>query len=481
LTHSAPHSHTPAHATSGPGRVARILIVDDSAVVRTLLRAVVNSDARLEVAGTAADGAAALQAMETVKPDLVLLDVEMPGMDGLSTLKKMRAGKHQIPVIMCSSLTQRGAKVTIEALASGAADYVAKPSGQSSRESAIQTLAQDLIPKILALTAKTIAVKSVPSLELSEPVAHRNHAGAFDLIAPLSQRLGSMRSPAPNATSELSQVRGGGCLTPAALNRGGSGVVSGSRPNTHSAHPASATPLHGSSAASIPVATLPHAVNDVSAVPPAIVVIGVSTGGPAALDTLLPLLPIDFPLAVLIVQHMPELFTSILAARLNDRCALHVREAIAGEPVQRGTVYIARGDWHLEVALPEKSHARAHLGVAAAAVMRLTQLPPENHCRPAVDVLFRSAAAVYGPRVLGIVLTGMGYDGLVGSRAIREQGGTIMAQDQASSAVWGMPGAVAQAGLAQRILPLGAIAPEILKLTGRTQREGPHREATVMP
>jgi two-component system chemotaxis response regulator CheB len=176
---------------------------------------------------------------------------------------------------------------------------------------------------------------------------------------------------------------------------------------------------------------------------------------------LLPALPAGFPLPVLIVQHMPELFTRLLAERLNDRCPLRVMEATGGEPIRAGSVYIARGDWHLEIAA----------GGSGPPVLRLTQEQPENHCRPSVDVLFRSAVPVYGPRILAVVLTGMGYDGLIGSRLIRARGGTVLAQDQATSAVWGMPGAVAQAGLANSILPLNAIAPEILRLASRSQRE----------
>jgi two-component system chemotaxis response regulator CheB len=190
-----------------------------------------------------------------------------------------------------------------------------------------------------------------------------------------------------------------------------------------------------------------------------VLAIGVSTGGPAALDVLLPELPAGFPLPVLIVQHMPEMFTRLLAERLSRRCPLHVCEAAEGMPATAGSVYIARGNWHME-ALPV---ARP----GAPATIHLTQDPPENHCRPAVDTLFRSTARVYGSGVLAVVLTGMGYDGLAGSRIIREQGGSVLAQDQATSTVWGMPGAVAQAGLAYKVLPLAAIAPEILRVAGR--------------
>jgi two-component system chemotaxis response regulator CheB len=352
----------------------RVLIVDDSAVMRSLLRSVILSDPGLEVAGTAADGASALEALRLERPDLLVLDVEMPVMDGLVTLRELRARDHTMPVIMCSSLTQRGAGVTIEALASGASDYVAKPTGQAGREAAIRALAQELIPRIHALTGHLQARSAT--------------AAAPRSVLPMP--------PAPSAPY------------------------------------APASPL--------------------------VLAIGVSTGGPAALDVLLPELPAGFPLPVLIVQHMPEVFTRLLAERLSRRCALRVSEAAEGMPASTGSVVIARGNWHME-ALPA---ARP----GAPATIHLTQDSPENHCRPAVDTLFRSAARVYGSGVLAVVLTGMGYDGLAGARVIREQGGSVLAQDQATSTVWGMPGAVVQAGLAYKVLPLAAIAPEILRLAG---------------
>jgi two-component system, chemotaxis family, protein-glutamate methylesterase/glutaminase len=376
----------------------RILIVDDSAVMRSLLRSVVSSDATLEVAGTAADGASALGSLGLNRPDLILLDVEMPVMDGLVTLKELRKLGHKMPVIMCSSLTQRGASVTIEALAGGASDYVTKPAGQSGREAAIRTLAQDLIPKIHALT-----------------------------------------NPSPN--NALRPFLG---KAPARL-----------RP----VFPGTARPL-------VPLLTRPYSPpfrpQPISAVP-AVVAIGVSTGGPAALDVLLPMLPANFALPVLIVQHMPELFTRLFAERLNGRCNLRVREASESEPVCAGTIYIARGNWHLE-ALPASDPN-------APPVLHLSQGPLENHCRPAVDVLFRSLARLYGSGVLAVVLTGMGSDGMNSCRLIREQGGSVLAQDEASSTVWGMPGAVANAGLAHKVLPLDAIAPEILRIASRAQSD----------
>jgi two-component system chemotaxis response regulator CheB len=361
----------------------RILIADDSAVMRSLLRSVVAADAGLEVAGTAADGAAALAAFESLRPDLILLDVTMPVMDGLATLKALRAQGHKVPVIMCSSLTHRGAKVTLEALAAGASDYVAKPVGQSGREEAIQALAQDLIPRIHALTSQCQTM----------------HQTFFS--GPASGNLGILFDPAQRTQT--------------------------------------------------------------ASVAPTVVAIGVSTGGPAALDVLLPALPAEFPLPVLIVQHMPELFTGLFADRLNGICPLRVRQGVEGDRVRAGNIYIARGNWHMEVLAASRP--------GAPPTLHLSQGPAENYCRPAVDVLFRSVAAVYGAGVLGVVLTGMGSDGTAGSRIIRARGGSVLAQDEATSAVWGMPGTVVHAGLAHRVLPLEGMAPEILRMAARNKLE----------
>jgi two-component system chemotaxis response regulator CheB len=194
-----------------------------------------------------------------------------------------------------------------------------------------------------------------------------------------------------------------------------------------------------------------------------VLTIGVSTGGPAALDRILPTLPATFPLPVLIVQHMPEMFTSLFAERMNSRCRLQVHEAGEGDSVHHGCIFIARGNWHMEV-LPASL-------TGAQPTLHLDQGPLENHCRPAVDVLFRSAAQVFGSGVLAVVLTGMGSDGLIGCRMIRDHGGSVLAQDQPSSTVWGMPGAVSNAGLANKVLPLDAIVPEILRIVSRTHSE----------
>jgi len=387
-----------------PGRRTRILIVDDSAVMRSLLRSVVSADSSLEVAGTAVDGASALNSLNALRPDLILLDVEMPVMDGLVTLKELRRRGHKMPVIMCSALTQRGAKVTLEALAGGASDYVTKPTGQANREAAMKALGQDLGPKIHALTGHDRGLIS------NQNQAWNQTPGLAPVFPGLPRSVQFPPAPPPRVQAITKN--------------------------------------------------------------PTVLAIGVSTGGPAALDVLLPALPASFPLPVLIVQHMPELFTKLFAERLDSRCPLRVREAAEGDPVRVGTISIARGNWHLEVLSPARP--------GSPPTLHLTQGPLENHCRPAVDVLFRSVAAVYGSGSLGVVLTGMGSDGMAGSRVIREQGGAVLAQDRASSTVWGMPGAVANTGLANKVLSLNDLIPEILRLASRTHSEARElRESAV--
>jgi two-component system chemotaxis response regulator CheB len=343
-------------------RPIRVLVVDDSLVMRSLLRMVLASEPAIELVGMAADGVSALDAVQRHKPQLVLLDIEMPRMNGLEVLAELRARHNQAKIIMCSTLTRRGARITIEALAQGATDYVTKPTAQNGAADAVATLTRELLPKIKE-------------------------------------------------------------LFPAQQNQ-----------RAHSA----------------PVTSDGFHKKDVS-----IVVIGVSTGGPAALETLLPQLPADFPVPIVIVQHMPQLFTALLAERLNRESSLIVREAASAMRPEAGTVYIARGDWHL---------AFAKLAFAEGYALHLSQTAPEHYCRPSVDVLFRSAAEAYRDSVIGVMLTGMGSDGLEGCKKIHNAGGRILVQDRATSAVWGMPGVVAEAGLAHRILPLPAMAAELMRL-----------------
>jgi len=337
----------------------RVLIVDDSAVLRRLLGDALASDPEIEVAGTAGNGSLALARIPEVKPDLITLDIEMPGMDGLATITEIRKLYPKLPVIMFSNLTERGAAATLEALARGASDYVTKPTGAVSVEGARARVREELIPKIKSLCA----VRATFPRLLAAPVAATRALVRIDIVA-----------------------------------------------------------------------------------------IGTSTGGPNALAELVPQFPADFPVPIVIVQHMPPLFTRLLADRLNSRSRLQVQEAQAGKKVEGGQVWIAPGDRHMTVARK-----------GGNVVLELKRDPPENSCRPAVDVLFRSVANTYGANALAVVLTGMGADGTLGARVIRDAGGEVIVQDEASSVVWGMPGSVVAASLADRICPLANIASEVVR------------------
>lgn len=338
-------------------RRLRVLIVDDSVVMRRMISDMVLSDPSLEVAGIAHHGRIALAKIEQVSPDLVTLDLDMPEMDGLETLARIRADHPDLPVIMVSALTERGTQKTLDALAMGATDYVTKPS--------------NLLP---------------------------NPASAAEVREEL---LGKIKS-----------------LGQAHLSRGSG------RGRKHGAVPEE--PAHGRVE---------------------IVVIGVSTGGPNALMRLLPEMPAGFPVPLVVVQHMPPLFTRFLAERLEKVCTLRVREAVHGDKVEPGTIWIAPGDHHLEMERTER-------GV----FVRLNQGPLENSCRPAIDPTFRSAVECFGSRVLGVIMTGMGHDGLQGARCVCDSGGQILAQDEKTSVVWGMPRFVVEEGLHDEVLPLDQLA-----------------------
>jgi len=351
----------------------RVLIIDDSVVIRRLVTMYLTSDPAIEVVGTAADGSIGLAKISHLNPDLIVLDIEMPVMDGLQTLIEIRRLYKKLPVIMFSTLTERGAAITLEALALGANDYATK---SITAGTARQHICEELIPKIKALCQGMVT---------------------------------------PSVSSQIHSVL--------------------------------------KSAAVFPGTSAKHA-------PIGILAIGVSTGGPNALAALIPELSRDFPVPVVIVQHMPPMFTRMLAERLATMSGFPIREGKAGEQVRPGEMWVAPGGLHMEV---EK--------IADAVRLRTHDEPPENSCRPAVDVLFRSVAQVYGPRALAVVLTGMGQDGLRGCELIRESGGRVLAQDEASSVVWGMPGAVCKAGLAEKVLPLQELAPEINRLVS----PGPRR------
>jgi two-component system chemotaxis response regulator CheB len=350
---------------------ARVLVVDDSVVIRRLITQALQTEADIEVVGTASNGKLALAKLQQLRPDVVTLDIEMPEMDGLATLPLLRATHPRLPVIMFSTLTERGAAATLEALALGATDYVTKPSNTGSLDIALAKIRDDLVPKIRAL---------VP------------HAGPARVAA----------RPVPTTIPVRQHV------LPAAMVQA--------------------------------------------------VVIGVSTGGPSALAELIPSLPADLGVPVLVCQHMPPVFTRLLAERLDARSALHVQEAADGDQVRAGGVWIAPGGLHMVV---RRTPGGAH-------VIGTTNEAPENSCRPAVDPLMRSAVASYGTGVLAVILTGMGQDGLRGCEAVVEAGGRVLVQDEASSVVWGMPGYVAKAGLADHTLPLDQLTVEITRRVAGT-------------
>lgn len=361
----------------------RVLIVDDAVVFRRVVADELSADPALEVVGTAANGKIALAKLTQVNPDIVILDIEMPEMDGLTALRELRKTHPKLPVIMFSSLTERGASATLDALALGATDYFAKPSA-GGPEASLKVIREELVPEIKALCAP--------------------------------------RTP-PTPT--------GAAGTTSGERRAVTGAVEAPRP-------AGTVGLSGGER---------RAVSRVD-----VVAVATSTGGPNALTALFAGLPADLPVPVVIVQHMPPMFTRLLAERLAAQFPFRVEEGRSGGVLQPGQVWIAPGDYHMTVTRD-----------AAGARVGLNQDPHENSCRPAADVLFRSVAQAFGPAALAVVLTGMGQDGLRGCEAVRKVGGQVLVQDEASSVVWGMPGFVAKAGLADRVLPLALVGPEIVR------------------
>jgi two-component system chemotaxis response regulator CheB len=341
-------------------RAARVLVVDDSVVVRRLVGRALDAEPGLELAGVAANGRIALEKLDRLQADVVILDLDMPEMNGFETLASIRRTHPALPVIVFSHLTSDGATATLDALALGATAFALKPraDGIGLAEEQVRT---ELFPLLLAVTSRTAA-------------------------------------PAPPAP-----------------------FVPGPVPRSHA----------------------------VTAV-----VVAVSTGGPRALAVIIPSLPADLGVPILIVQHMPPLFTKTLAERLDRVAAIDVVEAAEGDVVVPGRVYLAPGGHHLAL---ER--------VATTVRVVINDAPPENSCRPAADVLFRAAADVYGAGVLAVVLTGMGRDGLRGSEAVRAAGGAVIAQSADTSVVATMPEAVRAAGLVESVVPLDRIGPELVRRT----------------
>jgi two-component system chemotaxis response regulator CheB len=354
------------------------MIVDDSAIVRGLIAQILETDDRIVVTASVSDGSHALRTLQREDVDIVLLDIEMREMDGLTALPQMLAARPGIRVIIVSSMTQRNAEISLRALSMGAVDYVNKP---SSRHELFSTdnFKVELLTKIGALGAGIGRGPAVPDRHQS-----RENEG---------------RSPLDRGTDRDVPLRPG------------------------------------------------------SRVRPTVLAIGSSTGGPAALKAFLPSIPSALTIPILITQHIPATFTAFLTATLaqvSDRPAL---EPCDGQPVEAGHIYVAPGGYHM---LVERRNSKP--------VFRLSDSAPENFCRPSVDPMLRSVAQTYGPGVVAVILTGMGQDGRAGSTVVVEMGGTVLAQDEASSVVWGMPGAVANDGLCAAILPLDEIGQHISTL-----------------
>ncbi len=353
-----------------------VLVVDDSVVTRGLLTRALQSDPEIIVSGSAGNGQTALNQLRKQHFDLVIMDVEMPILDGLETLKVMQQEFPKIPVVMASTLTKQGTATTIKALAIGAAGCIEKPKANSATE-AIQLLAAQVIPLVKSLSGRKAARAPRPVTDLSS-----------------TSKNTSPSSPVHMRTREA-------CLH-----------------------------------------KKPH-----------VIVIGSSTGGPQALSRVMTQLSPKIQQPILVTQHMPAAFTPMLAEHIARDSKRPAKEAEDGETLQAGHIYVAPGNFHMYL-------QRQNLNV----VVRLNQDPPEHYCRPSVNPLFRSAADVFGERVLAVMLTGMGEDGIEGTRQIYDRGGIVIAQDEATSVVWGMPGAVVKADLAHEVLPISEISHKISEL-----------------
>ena len=383
--------------------VYRVMVTDDSAVIRGLITRILEADPAIKVVGSASDGRMAINTMkrlagEGTPVDAMVLDIEMPGMDGLAAIPRLLEADPHLKIIMASTLTLQNASASLRALALGASDYVPKPTSNSAINGT-DAFKRELVQKV-----KTLGGIGRDARREARPTAER----AGRVPAPAA---GVRSAPAAPKLSNANRTTPSRAI---ALRRG-------------------------------------------IELPPAVIVIGSSTGGPQALSVLLDKLPADLGLPILITQHMPPTFTTILAQHLAKSSGVPAAEAVDGEPVRGGRIYVAPGDFHM-VPVAEPDGVR----------LRLTKEAPENFCRPSVDPMFRGAAQVWGGRVAGIVLTGMGQDGLAGGQALVEAGGTLLAQDEKTSVVWGMPGAVAMGGLCTAVLPLPDLARWLRLRLGRT-------------
>lgn len=372
----------------------RVMIVDDSAVIRGLIAKTLESDQTIVVACSVSNGEMAVNSVARHNIDVVILDIEMPVMDGLTALPKIAANAPGVKIIMASTLTLRNAEISIRCLTSGADDYIPKPS--STRDvNAANDFKRELLEKVKALAAAKRGVP-VSTARASAPTARSKAASAP----------ASAASAAPSHTA----VAGGG---PIALRK----------PSTYT---------------------------------PRVLAIGSSTGGPQALFKFFEKLGDSVRVPILVTQHMPPTFTQILAEHIQKVSGRLCCEGAEGMKVEDGHTYIAPGDYHMTVTAED-----------GGKVIHLDQDPPENYCRPAVDPMLRSISAAYGPQVLAVILTGMGHDGTAGSGVVVNAGGTVLGQDEASSVVWGMPGAAAAAGVCSAVLPIDEMGEYVTRFMTR--------------
>lgn len=389
-------SSAPAPRDGARADCIRVMVVDDSVVIRGLLSRWVEADPALELVASHRNGKLAVDDIERSNPDVVVLDIEMPEMDGLTALPLMLRKKRDLVVVMASTLTRRNAEVSLRALSLGAQDYVPKPESTSEVTTSID-FRRELIDKVKALGQRRRGSSA---------------AGGRMMRAQTAAGRTASQTPASAAPAGYTRLAAGAAAQAAA--------------------PAIRTRAYSSAR-------------------PRIVAIGSSTGGPQALQQLFTDIGTAIrEVPVVVTQHMPPTFTAILAEHIAKAAMRPAKEADNGEVLKPGHIYVAPGGLHMIV---DKDGGQV--------VARLTDAPPVNFCKPAVDPLFDSVAKIYGSATLAVVLTGMGHDGAAGVRTIAAGGGSVIAQDEASSVVWGMPGAAAQTGMCCEILPITRIGPKI--------------------
>lgn len=411
----------------------RVLVVDDSAVVRRVLGDIITEEPGLSLAGTAVNGVDALKKIADLKPDLITLDLEMPLMGGLEVLSELKSKRSRIPVVVVSSLTRKGSEATLEALSRGAADYVCKPTSKGDPRSPKVDLKFELVTRIHALAGRD----SAPS----QPSRGRSGSRLF------SRRSSRQAAVEPQVASSAKDADADTLAAKGAQVAALSEKVAGRRR------------AGADSKLNAPVVA-PRRKGPVMA--PNAVVIGSSTGGPAALERVFSGIKAPLNVPIFIVQHIPAEFSTMLAKRLDRASGMTVVEAQDGQIAQAGTAYLAPGGQHMTLRRESRR-----------ATIKLTDGPLVNSCRPAVDVLFESAVGVYGAAQLAVILTGMGQDGLVGCQQLAQLGVPIIAQDEETCVVWGMPRFVTEQGLAEEVCPLDDISGRIIaRVTGKGVKSG---------